>query len=109
MYDGEVSELTVTATLAGNAQAYEEASLVYVLYAADGTLLDIDYPTTYSEYINATEFGRAYPYGVLDITGVAEGEELTIKAFVWNSIDGMKSLSSAGTYEYTTPTTEVVE
>jgi hypothetical protein len=103
VYDEEVNELVVTAALAGDAQAYEEGILVYAMYAADGTLLGLDCVETYSEDINTTEFGRKYPYGVFDVTGIEKGTALTIKTFVWNSVEGMKSLSSAGKYTYTIP------
>ena len=109
VYDEEENTLTATATLRGKPEAYDEGILVYALYTADGTLIDIDWAETDSEIINTTEFGRGYPKGELDVTGIAKGTELKIKAFVWNSIDGMKSLSSAGTYKYTIPATEVVE
>ena len=80
---------------------------MYAAYNADGKLVTVDWAEAYSEDVNTTEFGRAYPYGILDISGAAEGEKLTIKAFLWENVNGMKAISNAGVLSYTLPTTVV--
>ena len=102
--------MTVTATIVGNDEAFDSAELIYVAYAADGTLVDTDIVETYSEdIVNVTDYGRYYPHGEIDVADVAEGENLTIKAFLWNSISGMTPISNVGQGTYTVPTTVVEE
>ena len=109
VYDQDTNELVVTAILVGDNTIFDTADLVYVAYNADGKLVDVCSAEASSEDMNTTEFSRAYPYGELNISSAAEGENLTIKAFLWDSIAGMKPISNVGQYTYTVPTTTVVE
>ena len=102
--------LTCTATMVGKDGAFDVADMIYAAYDASGNLVSVDYAETYAEDdMNTTELGIFYPYGELDISGVAEGDELTIKAFIWDSVEGMTPISNIGKYTYTVPTTTVVE
>lgn len=102
--------LTCTATMVGKDGAFDVADMIYAAYDANGNLVSVDYAETYAEDdMNTTELGIFYPYGELDISGVAEGDELTIKAFIWDSVAGMTPISNIGKYTYTVPTTTVVE
>jgi hypothetical protein len=95
--------------LIGDDTAFETGDLIYVAYDANGDLLKLDVAEATSEDMNATEFGRAYPYGFIDVSDLAEGAKVTLKAFLWDSLQGAKAISTVAEYTYTLPTTEAGE
>ena len=40
---------------------------------------------------------------------MAEGAKVTLKAFLWDSLQGAKAISTVAEYTYTLPTTEAGE
>jgi len=108
IYDQDLKTLTVTATVIGSETVFESADLIYAAYTQEGNLVATDVVETYSEDVtNVTEYETNYPHGELDVADVAEGEELIIKAYLWDSVSGMTPISNAGQGTYTVPVTVV--
>lgn len=106
LYDANTKELQVTGTMVGSVDALlGTADIIYAAYNADGALVSVDYTETDNTYMNVADYDRTYPYGYLDLTDAAEGDVLTIKAYLWDSVSGMTPISNAGEVKYTIPAT----
>lgn len=106
LYDADTKELQVTGTMVGSVDALPAtADIIYAAYNADGALVSVNYAETDNTYMNVADYDRTYPYGYLDLTAAAEGDVLTIKAFLWDSVSGMTPISNVGEVEYTVPVT----
>jgi len=101
IYDQTDDYLTVTATLAGDSSKFDEGDLVYALYDAEGKLVGVSFETAASSDVNATEFGRTYPYGFFSLENIENGTVLTVKAFLWSGVDGLKPISTVAHTSYT--------
>ena len=106
LYDADMKELQVTGTMVGSVDAISgTADIIYAAYNANGALVSVDFAEADNTYMNITDYDRTYPYGYLDLTDAAEGDVLTIKAYLWDSVSGMTPISNIGEVEYTVPVT----
>ena len=108
VYDNDLKTLTATATVVGSETTFDSANLIYAAYTKAGKLISTNVVETNSEAItNVAEYETNYPHGKLDVADVAEGEELIIKAYLWDSVSGMTPISNAGQGTYTVPVTVI--
>ncbi len=92
VYDTTDQSLTATAVLFGNSDAFEEGQLIYAAYDETGQLVASSVDTADNSIVNTDERGRSYPYGVLDLSNVADETSLTVKAYLWSDYAHMMPL-----------------